>query len=250
MDFKRLAARGAAVTLLWQGGKALLQLVALVVLARLLDPEQIGLVTMAIAIVGIANVVKDFGLAAGIVQAPQISGAQINNLLWLNTGFGFLLSLIVLASSPAIAAFYGNPQLATVVQWLAPTFLFSSISSQVQAVLQRRLEFNRLGAIDFVTQLCGTLVAIAVAWRQPDYRALIAQQLTTAILSALALLWAGGTRIGWPDRKASVSGFLKFGANVRVRRPSPTWPRTSTTLRLVSCSVPTRLAFTAAPTIW
>ncbi len=214
MSLGKKAAKGALVTLLWQGAKIALQLVSLVVLARLLPPSEIGLVTMAIAFVGIANVIKDFGLSAGIIQAPAVSDDQLSNLLWLNIAFGLALGGAVYLSAWPIARFYDNEKLATVIHWLSPTFFLSSIGSQLQAVLQRSLRFNLIGKIDFSAQLLGVVAAIAFAYHQKNYTALIAQQITAAAVSTVLLFLFSSTRLRAPKRGVPLKDFLKFGANL------------------------------------
>ena len=89
------AARGAAVTLGAQGGKVLVQVASVVVLARLLSPHDYGLIAMVVAIIGIGELVRDFGLSSAAIQAPTLSTKQRDNLFWINTGIGVGLAIVV-----------------------------------------------------------------------------------------------------------------------------------------------------------
>jgi len=91
------ASRGAAVILSGQGVRIVIQLVGIVVLARLLSPADYGLVAMVTAIIGIAEIFRDFGLSSAAIQAKTITRGQKDNLFWTNTGIGAALSLVVLA---------------------------------------------------------------------------------------------------------------------------------------------------------
>ena len=65
--------------------KIVLQVAGVVVLARLLTPRDYGLVAMVTAVVGVAEIFRDFGLSAAAVQAKHLSRAQRDNLFWINT---------------------------------------------------------------------------------------------------------------------------------------------------------------------
>ena len=88
VDLGRAAARGTAVTLGAQGGRFALQIGSLVVLARLLTPEAFGLVAMATSVLGVAELVRDFGLSSAAVQAKHLSDDERTNLFWVNVAIG------------------------------------------------------------------------------------------------------------------------------------------------------------------
>src|SRR5690606_23038036 len=81
----RQAARGGAVTMGGQLLRVAVQAVSLVVLARLLEPEAFGYLAMVMALVGVAETVRDAGLANAAIQARTLSDAERDNLFWLNT---------------------------------------------------------------------------------------------------------------------------------------------------------------------
>ena len=85
------------------GGKTLIQLASTVVLARLLSPADFGLVAMVTAIVGVADLVRDFGLTGAIIQAKKLSDRMWMSVMWLSVALGIGLMLIIAASAPLIA---------------------------------------------------------------------------------------------------------------------------------------------------
>ena len=82
------AARGSAATIAGQGARMTLQMTATVVLARLLSPHDFGLIAMVTAVIGVAELVRDFGLSLASIQAKEISRAERTNLFWANTALG------------------------------------------------------------------------------------------------------------------------------------------------------------------
>src|SRR5262245_4191722 len=83
-DLGRLAFRGATVSVALQYSNALVQIVAAVVLARLLAPEDFGLVAIATVLTSFAPLLIDFGLGDATTQRSQITRSQVSSLFWLS----------------------------------------------------------------------------------------------------------------------------------------------------------------------
>lgn len=210
-DLGRTAVRGAAVTLAGQAAKILIQILSVVVLARLLTPESFGLIAMVTAVTGLAAVFMDFGLSAAAIQAPVLSRRQQSNLFWINTGLGALLTVTAAALAPVLASFYRRPELIPITYALAWTFLINGMATQYRADLSRRMMFRRLALADVAASLVALGVAIALAVRGAGVWTLVAQMLTqVVVMLAVVVVSAAWLPRGY-DRHASVSKFLSFG---------------------------------------
>ena len=110
-DLKQRTVRGGAVTIVHQVFKFSLRMGSTIFLARLLAPEDSGLLGMVTVITGFVELFKDLGLSAATVQRPQINHQQVSTLFWINVAMGSLLCLLVAALAPAIAHFYDRPEL-------------------------------------------------------------------------------------------------------------------------------------------
>ena len=99
------AARGALVTGGSQAVRLAVQVLSVVVLARFLSPSDYGLVAMVLAVIGVGEILRELGLSPAAVQAPTLSRAQRDNLFWLNTAAGLLLSCAAAAAAPAPMSF-------------------------------------------------------------------------------------------------------------------------------------------------
>jgi PST family polysaccharide transporter len=208
------AARGALVTIGAQAARILLQLASVIVLARLLSPHDYGLVAMVVAIIGVGEILRDFGLSSAAVQAETLSTAQRTTLFWLNTAIGALLGLVVLAIAPLIAAVYGQPELVPIARALAVTFLLNGLATQYRASLVRDLRFVALARTDVAAAAIALAVAIAAALAQFGYWAIVAQQLTGALALVILLATAARWLPGVPRRATSIRGLVGFGGNV------------------------------------
>ena len=205
------AARGAVLTLSAQALRVLVQLVSVVVLARLLTPHDYGLVAMVLAIIGVGEIFRDFGLSSAAVQAPSLSVAQRTTLFWVNSAIGAALALLVVLLAPLLAAFYGEPQLEGIARMLAPVFLANGLATQYRASLVRDLRFRALAVADIASAVLGLGSAIAAAVAGLGFGALVLQQLVQAVALLIILAVAARWLPGVPRPGTPVRGLLGFG---------------------------------------
>ncbi|WP_210479311.1 lipopolysaccharide biosynthesis protein [Naasia sp. SYSU D00948] len=208
------ATRGAAVTFAGQGLRIAIQLAGIVILARLLDPADYGVLAMVLAILGVAEVVRDFGLSSAAIQAPVLLPGQKTNLFWINVAVGLGLTLVVLGLSWPIAALYDDARLQPVAAALAFTFLLSGSATQFRADLNRNLRFTALTVSDASGQVAGLTLAILTASLGWGYWALVVQQLVAAAVQLTVAAAATRWLPGRPIRGVPMKPFLAFGSNL------------------------------------
>lgn len=207
----RSALGGAGATVLWQGVRLVLLALSIVILARLLDPADYGLVAMVTALIGIGELLRDMGLSMASVQAKTVSPEEKSNLFWANTLIGAVLTCIAFLLAEPIAAFYGRPELVEITHALAFTFLINGIATQFKAQINRDLRFMVLGFTEALPQALGLAAAIVWAVSIGGYGALVIQALVIAagglVMDLLLARW-------WPrgySRSTSIRRFLRFG---------------------------------------
>ncbi|WP_246117426.1 lipopolysaccharide biosynthesis protein [Cellulomonas composti] len=210
-DLAGRAARGAAVTVIGLGARLTIQVGSVVVLARLLSPHDYGVVAMVLAIVGVGDLLRDFGLSAAAVQAPHLSNGQRNNLFWTNSAIGLLLGAVTFVAAAPIAAFYDTPALVPVTQALAGMFLLDGMMTQYRASLVRAMRFRAVAFVDVLSPAAALVAAIVFAVIGAGYWALVAQQLTGAAVGLVAFAIVGRWLPGRFDRKAPMRHLYSFG---------------------------------------
>src|SRR3982751_5778788 len=105
-DLGRRALRGGIVSLVIQYGNGVLQIAAAIILARLLMPEDFGLVAIVAVLTSFAPFLIDFGLGDATAQRSKITPAQVSGLFWISSGIGVAVALVVAATSPLIGGLY------------------------------------------------------------------------------------------------------------------------------------------------
>lgn len=210
-DLKRLSVRGGAATFAGQGVKFVLNLGSVMVLARILTPQDFGLIAMVTALTGFIMIFKDLGLSMATVQRAEINHGQISTLFWINVALSVLLMLITLALAPAVAWFYQDPRLAAVTAALSSAFLFSGLTVQHQALLSRQMRLSAVMIIDVLSMIVGILTAMLCAWTGLGYWALVWMQIATAAAHAVGVWIACGWIPGRPVRHSGVRSMTAFG---------------------------------------
>jgi PST family polysaccharide transporter len=151
----------------WTAGFRLLQQVLQVgftaVLARLLLPADFGLFAMMAVFVGFASLFVDLGLTPALVQRPELETRHLTAAFWLNAGMGLALMLLMMAIAPALAAFYGHPELLWLTLGMAPAFFIGSLVGVQTAILQREMNFRKLTTIENAAFVASYVVAILAA---------------------------------------------------------------------------------------
>lgn len=213
-DLKRKSVRGGAVTVASQGVSIGIQLTSTVVLARLLRPEDYGILAMVMAVTSFVGLFRDMGLSSAAIQRKELSNAQQNNLFWLNVALGTILMVLVATMAPLVVWFYGKPELKWVTVALSVGFLIGALGSQHNVTLVRNLQFGRQAAVSIATALTSLIVSISLAYAGYSYWALVWGSLAGSLLGLLILFILSPLRVGWYKKRVGTKSFLGFGANV------------------------------------
>ncbi len=211
-----IARRGAVLTMGGQFLTIAIQVGGLIVLARLLSPQDYGMLAMVLAVIGVGEVLREFGLSSATVQAASVTHQQRTNLFWINTGIGLGLSLATVLCAPLIAGFYHTPALLPMTQALAITFVVNGIATQYRAQLNRDMRFGRLAICTVSGQATGLAIGVVMALEGFGHWALVGQQVGFALSMLIFFVLAGRWMPGLPRRCAGMGEFLRYGWNLML----------------------------------
>lgn len=213
-NLRARSVRGGTITGGGQVVKFILRLGSSAILARLLTPEDYGLVIMVLAVIGFIASFKDMGLAMATVQKPEINHNQVSTLFWINVFISIAIMLATVALAPWIARLYNEPRVVEITRYLAITILFSGFSIQHQALLQRQMHFGLLTSIQVASLILSFVAAIVGAWLGMGYWALVLLALVRELVAALGMWIACRWRPGAPVRRSGVRSMIAFGSHV------------------------------------
>jgi PST family polysaccharide transporter len=213
-SLKRKTVRGALASGAAQGAAFILRTGSMVIMARLLFPEDFGLFGMVVAVTGVLSLFRDFGLSMASVTSVSITHAQISTLFWVNVGVGCLLAVICAVAAPVLVIFYSEPRLLFITVAVGIGFVFLGVGAQPRALLQREMRFGALALIDTLALIVGTAAGIGMAALGQGYWALVVMTISPQIVSAIGVLVASGWLPGRPKRGSGVRSMLWYGGSL------------------------------------
>lgn len=216
-ELRRRAVRGAGITVLSQGGVFAIQVVATVVLARLLTPADFGVVTM---VTTFSLLLMSFGLngyTEAVIQREELNHRLASNLFWINVGVGLLFALIFSAAGSTMAKFYNDPRVAHVAIGISLSILFTNFSVIHLALLKRALLYSVTSANDVLAGIFSVFVMIAFARAGYGYWSLVAGAVARPFFQSIGAFYLCRWRPSLPGRVNGTGDVVRFAMHVYGR---------------------------------
>lgn len=218
--------RALAFSLFERYGIIAFGLASYVLIARVLTPEEIGIYSVTAALVGVAQMLRDFGIGNYLIQTKELDQRRLDTAMSLALGAGILMFLIFLAGAPLAASFYRSDQVSSILLIVSINFLALPFCSIGQALLRRELRFQALMHTNLLAAAVGFFITILLAFKSfgPASLALgiVATNITTA-LGTWLLIWKAKRPRGlaleyWRDifrfgRHSTVAGMTTSAAS-------------------------------------
>jgi lipopolysaccharide exporter len=213
VSLRTQAGSGVKWTGLATGVTSVLRLAQLFILARLLMPEEFGLLGMVLIAVGLAEAFSDFGISAAIIHRGEIPRKQLSSLYWLNVVTGWIVFAAMWLAAPLGAAMFGEPRLEALLQGVAVIFLFAPLGKQFEMLLQRDLRFQRLAWAEMAGAVVGLVVAVVLALRGHGAWALVLGFVAHLFVRTVLVIAVSPAeyRPMLHFRRTDLAGFVGFG---------------------------------------
>ncbi len=193
------------------GGSQGIQFVISIVLARLLSPDEYGIINIVMIFVTIANVIVQNGFGTALVQKQQADERDYSSVLYVNLAAALAIYGILYVSAPWIAAFYGNPDMIRIVRVLALVLFPGAVISVQNAFISRRMEFKGLCIATVAAVVISGGVGIVMAGSGFGVWALVGQQLVYYLSLASVLFLAVPWRPRFLFAPERVEAMFQFG---------------------------------------
>ena len=213
-DLRGHSIRAGTVTILAHATRFIVRMGSTFVLARLLSPQDYGLIGMVTVVTGFISLFKDIGLSNATIQKADINHKQVSTLFWINFALGTALTLLVVKLAPVIAWFYNEPRLTSITLVLASNFIISSISIQHQALLKRQMCFGLIAKINILAMVLSIITAIYMALLGAGYWSLIGMQIVETLIGTAGIWMACNWRPGLPTWDSGVYSMINHGMNL------------------------------------
>ena len=225
-ELARLVRSGVGWKVISQVAGQILAFAASVVVAHYLTPREVGLVAEALVFAGLSLVITDAGLAAAVVQKPNLSEQDKTTAFWTSVVLGFLIMLAGIGLSWPVADLYGEPRVQVYFAAISPAFFFTSIGIVQGALLTSDLKFRSLELRTVIATFASTVTTVVLAVLGAGAWALVGQILSITSVST-ALLWRSSDwRPQLSFAPASLRSMALFSGHVLGAR-TVTWARTN-----------------------
>lgn len=164
------------------------QLINIVVLAKIIPPAEYGLMAMALVVVNLGTLLRDLGTSSAIIKEKDLSNSLINTVFWFNVFMGCILAIIVCAISPLIAELYNQDRLVEILICMSIIFPLSSCASAHLALMQRESKFKKISFVEIFSSVISLIIALVAAFNGMGVFSLIMQAISINFISAL-LFW-------------------------------------------------------------
>lgn len=210
-DLKATTIRSLFWKLFEQGGTAVVTLVVQVVMARLLAPEEFGILAIMLVFVNVGNVIVQSGLNTAIIQAPKADEHDYSTVFWMCFAVSAVLYLALFCAAPAIAGFYAIHQAVAPLRVLLLVLVVNSYNSVQEAIVARDLEFQKTFRATVSAGLVSGAAGISVALAGGGIWALVTQQLVQQLTKCVVL----AAQVPWRPRPvfdpSRAARFFRFG---------------------------------------
>ncbi len=179
-------ARGGAIVVAAQVGRAIVQLLTTYVLARLLAPADFGIIALGWTVLTFITLFTELSLTTAAVQSQRLTQDTASAMLVINIGMTLVAVAVAIVSSPVAVWLFKDERLPLIVIGLAVSAPINALGSQHQALLMRNMRWMSLQILSLTSMIFGSVVAILAAWLwDAGFWALVVQAIASAIIGVV-----------------------------------------------------------------
>jgi len=191
------------------------QLIVTIILMRLLEPADFGLVELAGIFNSIIFIVTDLGIGSAIIQRKDLSDEQLDTIYWLNIGVGLaIFVLIALALSPLVARLYNLPALRPVMIVASLPLLIGPWGGPQRQLIQRNMRFTRLAALDITSAFAGAALSIGMALSGFGVWSIVFGPVLSSLIGVILVWPLTSWRPELRFRPRAIGEIMRFGSGI------------------------------------
>jgi len=191
-----------------------LQFVVGIILARLLLPEQFGLVGMLMVFMAVAQTFLDSGFSAALINKQNLSEVDICSVFYFNLLMGIVAAICLCLAAPFVATFYNQPLLMPMLRALSLVMVINAFGLIQGTLLTRAIDFKLQTKVTVIASFISGLIGIGMAYSGYGVWSLVAQQITNALARNLLLWFYSSWRPAWLFSLRSLQEMFGFGSRL------------------------------------
>lgn len=203
-------------------------LVATIILARLLTPEEIGIYSVGAAIVLVIQLLRDFGVTQYVIQQKDLTEDELRSALAVALIIGWGLGIALYFMAPAIASVYEQPGISTLMQVLSISFFLVPFNCVTLALFRRDFEFDKVLKVNLASTFSHTIVVIFLAWYGLSYMSMAWASVAGVVAGVSVASILNTRKLSFRPRFSGMSKIARLGG----------WMSTTTITKQVSVAAP------------
>ncbi len=181
------------------------------VLARLLAPEDFGIIGVISIIFTVANAITSSGLGGSLIKEKNVSELDCSSIFCFNVVVSALLYIIVFFSANSIEAYYEVPGLAKITRIVSLTFVLDSFSLVPRALLYKQVNFKLICIISILSVVISSLCSISYALVKPDVYSIVTYRVVLSASTSILYLYFSKYKCSFRFSLTSLKKLLPFG---------------------------------------
>jgi len=185
-----------------------------IALARLLTPDDFGLIAMVMVFTGVAGLLSDIGLGAALIQKKDVYDIHFSSVFWINLTVACMLAVILFFVSPLLSDFYSRPEVENICKAMALGFPLGALSSVPRTRLVKELLFKYITISEVVALIVSGVIAIILAILGFGYWSLVVNILLQQFIQTIIIWWASKWRPGTRVSQYAIKELMGFSLSV------------------------------------
>ena len=181
-----------------------------ILMARLLAPSDFGLVGMVVVITGFANILQDMGFNIALIQKKDVNQDHYSSVFWFNICLGLFLMILLIIFTPAVAKFYGEPELNKIMPIMTLGYLINACSMVHFARLKKSLRFKQISKARILSGIVSGVVGVSLALIGYGVWALVIQNLTAVSILCIFYWSQNKWKPDFTIKKKALADLYKF----------------------------------------
>lgn len=189
----------------------LITMIVSIILARILIPEDYGIVALVAVFINIADVLVSGGFPSALIQKKDASTIDFSTIFYFNIIFSLGIYITIFWGAPEIAKFYDNNEITSVLRVIAIKIPISAISSIEQAYVSKKMQFKKIFYSTFVGSIISAIIGLYMAYARYGVWALVSQELANMAISTITLFfmidWRPTLNFSW----TCLNALIRYG---------------------------------------
>ncbi|MDJ0843608.1 MOP flippase family protein [Crocosphaera sp.] len=214
MSIKQKAIKGVIWSAIQNWGTQAVSFIVFFVLARLLSPEDFGLVALANVFLAFMSIFLEQGFAQAIIQRQELEAEHLDTAFWTNLGIGLILAIAGFLSSDFVANQFVESNLTPILQCFSVLFIIAALSKIQQAILERKFEYKAIALRWLFGTTIGGVVGIIMAFNGFGVWSLVAQQMVHETVGTIVLWTSSDWRPKFRFSPTHFRHIFSFGISI------------------------------------